>query len=242
MVDHAPDTTVVLGRILNDRHGARSRAVLNDIPNSRIRILYEVYLEVQSVIQKKAEIALSYAQQAYREVAKEKGMDPANLSWDDMPEILKKARALAHDRNEGFFDGMDDFIDFIRRNMAYHPYDSLHLAYLSIVRSSNEAIRTTFGVQKIEQILVSEETIEEDEVRNEVESLIRTHVPSLESKKRDRDLKIVCQLFACSKKAHESTFNFIIIDTQLKSEMPSVITLVDKRLGERTGHITVQSA
>jgi hypothetical protein len=66
MVDHVPDTTVVLGRILNDRHGTRSRAVLNEIPNVRIRILFEVYLEAQSVIEKKAELVLIYVKMPYR--------------------------------------------------------------------------------------------------------------------------------------------------------------------------------
>jgi hypothetical protein len=242
MVDHVPDSTIVLGRILDDRHGARSSAVLNEIPNSRIRILYEVYQEVQSVIEKKAEFALTYAQKAYIEVAKEKGIDPADLGWDDMPTILKKARLMAHGRNEGFFNSMDDFIDFIRHNMAYRPYDSLQVAYLNMVISNKENIRKTFGVQKIAQILVSEETIEEDEVRNDVESLIRKHVPSLGGKKRDRDLKIICQLFACSKKAHQSTFNFIVIDKQLTSEMPTVLSLVTEHLGDRTGLVTVQKA
>ncbi|HQN75633.1 MAG TPA: hypothetical protein PLR51_00445 [Methanomassiliicoccales archaeon] len=242
MVDHAPDSTLVLGRILDDRHSARSRAVLNEIPNSRIRILYEVYQEVQSVIEKKAEFALAYTQNAYLEVAKSKGIDPANLGWDDMPEILSKARTLAHGRNEGFFDGMDAFIDFVRQNMAYRPYDSLRLAYLNIVMTNKEKIRTTFGAQKIEQILVSETTVEEDEVRNNVESLIRTNIPSLEGKKRERDLRIICQLFACSKRAHESTFNFIIIEKQMKSEMPSVLPLVTEKLGDRIGQVTVQNA
>ena len=242
MVDHTPDTTIILGRILSDRHSARSSAVLNEIPNSRIRILYEVYLETQSVIEKKAEIALWYVQSAFREVSKEKGVDPADLRWDDIPEILKKARSLSHDRNEGFFDSMEDFIDFIKDNMVYHPYDSLSAAYQNIIRSYKEKIRTSFGVQKIDQILVSEETIEEDELRNELESVFRKHVPSLVRNKRDRDLKIVCQLFACSKNAHESTFNFIIIDNQLKIEMPSLILLVDEHLRDRTGRVTVQNA
>ncbi len=242
MVDHTPDTTLVLGRILNDRHSARSSAVLNEIPNSRIRILYEVYLETQSVIENKAELALFYVQKAFREVSIEKEIDPAQLTWDDVPEILKKARFLAHDRNEGFFDSMEEFIDFVKQNMVYHPYDSLSAAYHNIIRSNKEMIRTSFGAQKIEQILVSEETIEEDELRKEVELLIKRQVPSLGEIDRDRDLKIVCQLFACSKKAHQSTFNFIIIDKQLKAEMPSVISMVDEHLGQRTGRVTVQNA
>lgn len=242
MVDHTPDTTVVLGRILNDRLGSRSYTVLNEIPNSRIRILYEVYLETQSVIEKKAEFALFYVQTAFREVSIERNVDPADLTWDDIPEILRKARYLAHNRNEGFFDSMEEFIDFIRRNMVYHPYDSLSAAYSNIIRENKEKIGTSFGVPNVDQILVSEETIEEDELRNDVESLIRSQVTSLSECKRERDLKIVCQLFACSKKAHESAFNFIIIDNQLKVEMPSVISKVEEHLGHRVGRVTVQNA
>jgi len=242
MVDHTPDTTIILGRILNDRHGSRSSAVLNEIPNSRIRLLNEVYLETQSVIEKKAEFALSYLQRAFKEVSTEKGIDPADLAWEDVPEILKKARFLAHDRNEGFFDSMEEFIDFVKQNMVYHPYDSLSAAYQNIIRSNKEKIRTIFGVQKIDQILVNEETIEEDELRMEVESLLKGQIPSLSEKERDRDLRIVCQLFACSKKAHESTFNFIIIDKQLKVEMPSVISMLKEYWCGRTGCVTVHSA
>lgn len=241
MVDHVPDTTVVLGRILNDRHGTRSKAVLNEILNVRIRILFEVYLEAQSVIEKKAELVLSYVKNAFSEVAAGKGVSPTELTWDDVPSILKKARSSAHTMNDGFFNSLEEFMDFAK-SMVLHPYRSLPSVYQKMIETNKDKIMSTFGVDKLEHILVSEETFEEDEIRNETESFLKKMNPGFSQQNRSRDLRIVCQLIACSKRAHGSTFNFIVIDKQLLDEMPFIIRSTKERFETRIGKITVQSA
>lgn len=241
MVDHVPDTTVVLGGILNDRHGTRSRAVLNEIPNVRIRILFEVYLEAQSVIEKKAELVLNYVKNAFSDVAASKGVPPTELTWDDVPSILKKARSSAHTMNDGFFNSLEEFMDFAK-SMVLQPYRSLPSVYQKIIETNKDKIKSTFGVDKIEHILVSEETVEEDEIRNETESFLKQMDPVFSQKNRSRDLRIVCQLIACSKRAHGSTFNFIVIDKQLQDEMPFVIRSTKERFETRIGNITLQRA
>lgn len=57
VVDHAPDTAVVLGRVLNDRHGARSREVPGKVSGSTFNFMIENQLKVEtrSVIAKVGE-------------------------------------------------------------------------------------------------------------------------------------------------------------------------------------------
>jgi len=240
-MDNTPDTTVVLGRILNERNSKRAHEALNKIPNARVKILFEVHLETFEVVQKKAAYALFLVQQAFNELATEKNKLPEEIDWKDISEIMTRARKLAKYRSEGFFNCMDDFLEFVKYYVP-HPYQSLAMVNDDILRSSKERYKAAFGIIKMDDILIADLTKEEEGLRLVIDELLRKNAPSLCEENRSRDLKIVGQLFACSKKAHESTLNFIVIEKQLGIEMPMIISILEEQLKDEIGIVKVQKA
>ena len=202
------DTTVLLSRIIKDRHKERVMEALNNIPNNRLKILNEVFLESAEVVQKKTERALKNIQETLKEHCSDKGILLPDAQWEDIHAAIENAKLKANHRDEGFYKLLIDNLS-VAKKIDSSPMTVFSPYLGKAVEEYRKKIEDVFGSSMDNLLIV---VLDEDlTLRDEIESIISERVPTLCAENRNRDLKIISELFISSKYADENKIDFLFI-------------------------------
>lgn len=204
-----PDTNIVIGRV-KEKDALHQECViaLRRYAGESIKLLYEVYEEAAEVIQTKNLRAVRYIHQAYGEA------NQANASQEieeqELERIIRRARFLAGGRNEGFFEGILDFMK-VWLAEGRDPFLSLDKIFRITMKRELRELDNLFGILSPAEDVINY-TKEEIGESEKVEKALERSDRFFAKDKRDRDKRIACQMLTVGARSEFDLFDALLED------------------------------
>jgi hypothetical protein len=218
-----PDTSLVIARVKqNDSLHGKAVSYLASIPPKDVRILQEVFLEAQAVLQKKSAVAMIEIIRTVEAYASEGQINPRDLNRNDIRPIIRKTIERVGPRSEGFFNSIARHM-VTSFEMGNNPFLSMPDLTNAISRNDIEKMQEIFYLMKHGNSLLTADGEEAMITKLEIEEkLLRSDGAFFSKEKNNRDRRIASELLVVCRN-HHGGIEFAIFDQDFFAAMKRIL-------------------